>query len=139
MDIPIRLAPATVLLVEDEALVRLELAVWLEELGLIVLEACDADEAIALLNINPRIDVLLTDIKMPGAMDGIRLAHYLRHRWPPIKVIVLSALIDTLQADLPLDSLFVPKPYDHQKLWGALSYMTSGERPRTPLGAAPRA
>ena len=51
MDIPIRLAPATVLLVEDEALVRLELAVWLEELGLIVLEAGDADEAIALLNI----------------------------------------------------------------------------------------
>jgi CheY-like chemotaxis protein len=130
MDISSRLPAATILLVEDEALVRLELSNWLEELGLVVLEASDADEAIALLNINPQIDVLLTDIKMPGSMDGIRLAHHLRHRWPPVKIIVLSGLIDTLQADLPLSSLFVPKPYDPQKLWGALSYLTSGDPPR---------
>jgi CheY-like chemotaxis protein len=139
MDISSRLPAATILLVEDEVLVRLELANWLEELGLVVLEASDADEALSLLNINPQVDLLLTDIKMPGSMDGIGLGHHLRRRWPLIKIIVLSAMIDTPQADLPANSLFVPKPYDHQKLWGALSYLTSGDPPRTPHGSAARA
>ena len=50
-------------------------------MGLVVLSASDADEAIALLDTHPEIELLLTDITMPGSMDGVRLAHHVRHRW----------------------------------------------------------
>ena len=89
-----RLMPTTVLVVENEALVRLEVADRLARLGLLVLVASDADEAIVLLDAHPEIDVLFTDIRMPGSMDGVRLAHHVRNRWPPVRIIVASGMID---------------------------------------------
>ena len=121
----VRIHPVIVLVVEDEALVRLELAEWLEELGLIVLEASNADEAIALLNIHPQIDLLLTDIKMPGSMNGVRLANHLKERWPPVKIIFVSGMLETRQNELPANSFFIPKPYEPQRLWGAVAYLTA--------------
>jgi len=116
--------PITVLIVENEALVRLELIDRLTEMGMTALGASDADEAISLLDRHPEIEVLLTDIKMPnGSMDGVRLAHHVRERWPPVKIIVISGLLHTDPRDLPHDSLFLPKPCLPEELMDALAQM----------------
>ena len=126
----------TALIVEDEALIRFELADQLSEMGLRVLLAADADEAIALLDIHPEIELLVTDIKMPGSMDGIRLAHHTRLRWPPVKIIVLSGRGDIQPSELPRDSILLAKPYGHTALTEALSHMMYAGAPRgpSPLG-----
>jgi len=117
-----RLGRATVLVVEDDALVQLELADWLTELGIGVFTADNADEAIAILEAHPEIDRLLTDIRMPGSMDGLRLAHYVAGRWPPVQIIVLSGDLSTQLSALPPASLFVAKPYAPEALLRALSW-----------------
>lgn len=110
---PDHLKPATVLIVENEALVRLELVHSLSQTGLLVLEASDADEAIALLDAHPEIELMVTDIRMPGSIDGIRLAHHVRDRWPPLKIIVVSGSLETEQSELPTNSFFIAKPFHH--------------------------
>lgn len=67
-----------VLVVEDEALIRMGVADLIHELGLEILEAADADHAVALLESTPGITVLFTDIHMPGSMDGLRLSAVVR-------------------------------------------------------------
>jgi CheY-like chemotaxis protein len=119
------LKPMTILLVEDELLVQRDLMDWLNELGLTVLTAETADGAMKLLDRHPEIDVLLTDIEMPGSMDGIRLAHYVAERWPPIKIIVLSGRFHTQLSELPGNSLFIPKPYHPEALLTAISAAAS--------------
>src|ERR1700722_2388668 len=111
-----RLNPVTILIVENEALVCLEFAHWLEKMGSVVLLASDADEAITLLDAHREIQLMITDIKMPGSMDGIRLAHHVRDRWPPVKIIVVSGMADTRQSDLPKRSIFISKPFEPQAL-----------------------
>jgi CheY-like chemotaxis protein len=107
------------LIVETNGLVRLELNAWLEDAGFQVLSAPDADMAIALLDAHPQIALLVTNIKMPGSLDGIRLAHHVRERWPPVKIIVTSGIpMDVSQ--LPLGCLFLAKPYDPKTLGKAL-------------------
>ncbi len=124
-----RLNPATILVVENEALVRLELADRLARSGLIVLVASDADEAIALLDVHPEIEVLFTDVTMPGSMDGIRLAHHVRGRWPPVKIIVASGMIGGHLQVLPTGSLFLSKPYAPEALTIALAQLMTGDGP----------
>ena len=103
--------PTTVLVVESEAIVLRELAAQLRDIGLVVLEAVDADEALGLLDAHPEIRLLFTDIRMPGSMDGLRLAHHVRHRWPPVRIIVVSGELDTQSWQLPDNSVFLAKPY----------------------------
>lgn len=75
-------------------------------MGLTVLTANDADEAIQILDSHPEIELLLTETRIPGGcMDGVQLAHHVRARWPPLTIIVMSGLTDTELSDLPLDSL----------------------------------
>jgi two-component system, response regulator PdtaR len=131
-----RLNPATILVVEDDALVQLELADWLADLGLTVLTADNADQAIERLDSHPQIDLLLTDIRMPGTMDGIRLAHHVAERWPPVKIVVLSGLFRTPLCELPPNSLFVPKPYRPEELWRALAPKQSRTARQRGVGAA---
>ncbi len=127
-----RKKPPTILIVEDEAIVRLELVSRFEDLGMVVLAAADADEAIVLLDGHPDIELLLTDIKMPGSMDGIRLAHHVRDRWPPVKIIVLSGLRNTRATQLPVESTLLSKPYDPDVLEQAMARMLGGYVPPAP-------
>ncbi len=108
--------PAKILIVENEAIIRLELAAQLADMGLSVLVASDADEAIAILDANRDIGVLLTDLTMPGSMDGARLAHHVRNRWPPIKLVAMSGRLGTETGDLPVGSAFLAKPYSPETL-----------------------
>ncbi len=79
--------------------------------GLTIYEAQDADEAIRILENNTGIAVVFTDINMPGSMDGIRLAHSVRDRWPPIRFIVTSGQAKPKSSDLPSGTHFLSKPY----------------------------
>ncbi len=130
----LRYKPTTVLIVEDEAVLRLELESRLAEMGMIVLLAEGADDAIELFETHPEIRVLFTDIRMAGSMDGIRLAHEAFRRWPPIKIIVTSGLTAVDLASLPNDSIFLPKPYPPEDLAGALIQIIRGGAPHTTGG-----
>jgi two-component system, response regulator PdtaR len=105
-------AAGRVLVVEDEALVRLSAREGIEAAGFKVYEAYNADEAIRILGANPDIELIFTDVDMPGSMDGVKLAHYVRTRWPPVKIIVTSGLSHISADQLPKGSLFLNKPYD---------------------------
>ena len=80
-----------VLIVEDDQLLKMLTTDIVEEAGFVALSAENADEAVALLAARSDIAMLLTDINMPGSMDGLELAHMVRDRWPHIKIIVVSA------------------------------------------------
>jgi CheY-like chemotaxis protein len=105
-------AAGRVLVVEDEALVRLSAREEIEAAGSKVYEANNADEAIRLLEANSDIELVFTDVDMPGSMDGVKLAHYVRTRWPPVKIIVTSGYQHLTAEQLPKGSLFLSKPYD---------------------------
>jgi CheY-like chemotaxis protein len=112
-------ASMQVLVVEDESIIRLGITVTLGSAGYEVLEAANADEAIAILETNSNIRFVVTDIHMPGTMDGLRLAHYVREHWPPIHLIVVSA--DPEPSDLPKRAKFLRKPYGERVLLSALA------------------
>ena len=101
-----------VLIVEDEPLIRLGAVYQLEDAGFEVYEAGSADAAIALLEVHKEICLIFTDVDMPGSMDGLKLAHYVRGRWPPVKIIVTSGHVKVPEESLPSGALFMPKPYD---------------------------
>jgi CheY-like chemotaxis protein len=105
-----------VLVVEDEPLVRLNIVAELEDNGLLVLEAGNALEAIAVLGDNPVVDVIFTDVDMPGGMDGLALARIVKDRYPPIQVVVTSGHRLVTERDLPEEAIFVPKPYLSQQI-----------------------
>ena|SRR2546429_7950827 len=83
-------------------------------------EAVDADHAIAILEVRRDIRVVFTDIQLPGSMDGLKLAHAIRHRWPPVHIVATSAYNATLKDELPTGSVFLPKPYTEYKVIGTL-------------------
>ena len=102
----------TVLVVEDEFLVRMNIVDQLVDLGFDVFEASNADDAIGVLADNEAVQVMFTDVDMPGSMDGLRLAAAVRDRWPPIKIIVTSGHRSVAKSKLPESSRFFEKPYD---------------------------
>lgn len=105
--------PTTVLLVEDEALILSWVADTLTEYGFAVHEAVTADEALRYMDGGGPVDVLLTDIDLPGSMDGVELAACVRQRRPDVPVIYASGRYrpGDLGAQVPR-SVFVAKPYD---------------------------
>jgi two-component system, response regulator PdtaR len=104
-------SPPVVLIVEDDPLLRLFAVEVVEEAGFVALEAGNAEEAVALLESRPDISVLFTDVNMPGSMDGLKLAHAVRDRWPPIKILLVSGKARLRPSELPSNSRFVVKPY----------------------------
>jgi CheY-like chemotaxis protein len=115
--------PVAVLIVDDESLIRWDLVALVEEAGCMAYEAANADEAIRLLERHEEIRVVLTDINMPGSMDGLKLAHYVRGRWPPVKIIVTSGQMKLRREDLPADAAFIGKPYRPEHIRSALRAM----------------
>lgn len=100
-----------VLIVEDEPLLRMDAVDFIEEAGFEVVEAAHADEAIAILKSRDDIDVVFTDIEMPGSMDGIMLAHAVRRGWPPVVIVVASGRVVPTVGQLPNDVPYLKKPY----------------------------
>jgi CheY-like chemotaxis protein len=111
---------SVILIVEDETLIRWGAVKMVEDAGFEVLEAANADEAIQILESRSDIRVIFTDIHMPGSMDGLKLAHAVRYRWPPIKIIVTSGHGFPNEQALPEGGRFVPTPYNSIQLQDAL-------------------
>ena len=105
-----------VLFVEDEMLVRLFGAEVLEAAGFEVIEAANADEALRELESRGDVQVLFTDIHMPGSLDGLQLARHVHVRWPGIKLLIASGRVRPDPEEIPDDGRFVPKPYEPKRL-----------------------
>ena len=112
--------PVVVLIVEDEPLVLMNAVELVIEAGFEAISAKNADDAIIILERREDVRVIFTDINMPGSMDGLKLAHAVRKRWPPIDIIVTSALNLGSAQRLPERGLFFPKPYTDAQIAGAL-------------------
>lgn len=108
-----QMADCTVLVVEDEPLIRVDLVERLAQAGCTTIEAGSAVEAVAVLEEHREITVVFTDVQMPGKMDGIELARYVRERWPPTIVVVSSGkTVPRLPEDIPV----LEKPYNERML-----------------------
>ena len=105
-----RIVPV-ILVVEDEALVRLSAVGMLEDAGFRMIEAVNSDEALELLAADSDVQLLFTDVKMPGAIDGLALARQVHDRWPHIGIMVASAKQVRQPEELPAGSRFQQKPY----------------------------
>ena len=109
-----------ILVVEDEFLIRTDIASRLREEGFAVFEAGNADEAIEILEARTDIHLVFTDIDMPGSMDGLKLAAHVRDRWPPIKLIVTSGHLSLEESGLPQGGRFFRKPYELHHITSAI-------------------
>ena len=105
-------ARRSILVVDDEPLIRINLADFFEDEGFEVFEANSADAAILVLEEHPFIRIVLTDVQMPGSMDGVKLAHFVRQRFPPTLLVVASGATKVPAAQLPSHTMFVAKPFD---------------------------
>ena len=111
---------AVILVVEDEPLLNLNVSDALSSEGYEVIAVTNADDAIKALEFRNDIQTIFTDIDMPGSMDGVKLAAAVRHRWPPVNIIVTSGMKTPHRAELPANSLFIAKPYRIAEVLGAV-------------------
>ncbi|MDE1569348.1 response regulator [Aquabacter sp. P-9] len=101
--------PVTILIVEDEALVRLVLSEALRDAGMRVVEAATAEEAEAALRAGLQVDLVFTDVRMPGSYDGLELARRIKRERADLPILVTSGHLDA-ESVRPI-AVFVPKPY----------------------------
>lgn len=116
---------ATILVVEDEPLQRMITADLIADAGYEVVGAESADIAVTILSSRTDIRVVVTDIDMPGSMDGLKLAAAVRDRWPPIEIIVVSGGTRPDGVALPDRAVFYAKPYNHQSFLKTLKQMAA--------------
>jgi CheY-like chemotaxis protein len=116
---------AVVLIVEDEMLLRMRAVDMVEDAGYTSVEAVDADAAFAILESRSDIALLFTDIQMPGSMDGLKLAHAVHERWPPIKIILVSGQLRLANIDIPPNSRFFGKPLEANEIIAEMQDMIS--------------
>lgn len=114
----------SVLVVEDDFLLRMDAVDIVRNAGFEAVEAANADEAIAIIEADPNIHVVFTDVQMPGTMDGLKLARFIKDRWPPIKIVATSGRVKVSERDLPEGSVFVPKPYNPAQIIRTLRELT---------------
>ena len=117
-----------VLLVEDEHLIRMMVAEFLQDEGFEVTEAWDGDEAARLLDTVRGFDVLFTDVRMPGTLDGIDVAVHARRRYPMIPLLVVSGYAVQLAVRLGLldpAAAFLGKPYQLKEVRETLRRLTA--------------
>src|SRR5450432_1612461 len=122
MKVPGSMAPGhaaalrAVLVVEDEMMLRMRAVDIVEDAGFTAIEAVNADEALTILESRSDIELLFTDIQMPGSMDGLKLAHAVHERWPSIKIILVSGKLTLSEAEKPIHSRFFGKPLEVKQM-----------------------
>ena len=109
-----------ILVVEDEPLLNLDISDALSAKGYEVIAVTNADDAIKALEFRNDIHTIFTDINMPGSVDGLKLAAAVRHRWPPVNIIVTTGMKAPHHDELPANSIFIAKPYRHAEVLNAL-------------------
>jgi two-component sensor histidine kinase/CheY-like chemotaxis protein len=116
---------AKVLVVEDEMMLRMRAVDIVEDAGFTPIEAVNADDALAILEARSDIDLLFTDIQMPGTMDGLKLAHAVHARWPSIKIMLVSGQVTPTETEKPVNSRFYGKPLEVKRMIAELQEMLS--------------
>ena len=116
-------AKTTVLVVEDEMVLRMKAVDIVEDAGFTAVEAVNADEAMSILESRSDISLLFSDIQIPGSMDGLKLAHAVHDRWPSIKIILVSGQIKLSDVDKPANSRFFGKPLEVKQMIAELQEM----------------
>ncbi len=109
-----------VLVVEDHPLVLMTAVSMIEEAGLVAFAARDADEALAILSSEPDIGAMLTDLDMPGSMDGLALVLTVQQRWPHIRTLITSGGRAPDEPALAPTVAFYQKPYNPRLVIDAL-------------------
>jgi DNA-binding NtrC family response regulator len=105
------IAQRTILVVEDEILIRMSAVATLQDAGFSVLEAQNSAEALEILTRHPEVSIMVTDVRMPGLMDGLALVAQVRTDHPDIRSIVVSGHTSAMQASDAGAMGFLPKPY----------------------------
>lgn len=123
---PLIRSPIRVLVVEDETFTRIDAVEMLGEAGFDTVEAANADEAIQILERDPNIRLIFTDIDMPGSMNGLKLAAAVRERWPPVRIVATSGHFNVQAGDLPSDARFITKPYQPVQIVNAIRELLAG-------------
>lgn len=95
--------------------------------GYVALDVANADEAIRVLESRDDIDLVFTDVQMPGTMDGVKLSHYIRDRWPPVKLIIASGAAVLAESSLPQGSRFLSKPYHEHTITETMAHLLASE------------
>lgn len=111
----------TVLVVEDEGLIRMDALDALEGAGFNMLEASNADEALHILSSHDDIDVVFTDVNMPGSIDGLGLMRRISDERPEICMIVASGMERPAQSSLAPRTRFFAKPYVFDRIVEAIN------------------
>ena len=111
---------ATILVVEDDALINKAAVDAIREQGYLALSAANADEALLVIAAHWEIDVLFTDIKMPGSIDGLALAGVTRRDHPRIDIVIASGTLHPTGDEMPARATFLPKPYSPKQITDAL-------------------
>jgi two-component system, response regulator PdtaR len=109
-----------IMIVDDEPLIRAYACQIVEEAGYTAIEAANADQAMQLLA-DEGVAVVVTDVQMPGSMDGLQLARSVKATWPAIAVVVMSGRQLPLASDLPVGTCFLSKPFSEQRLVDVLA------------------
>jgi CheY-like chemotaxis protein len=123
MPLPRSLLLSTVLVVEDDAVLRACAAEVVANAGYTAVEAADADEAVAILESRSDVALVFTDIQMPGSMDGLGLARTVNDRWPAIKIILVSGRMEPSERERPVNSRFLRKPFATKEMIEGLQDM----------------
>ncbi len=115
---PLRPPAQTVLVVDDDVLIRLSISGYLRDNGFIVLEADGPGEAIAIFEAHVGIDIVFSDVQMPGEMDGFGLARWVRAHRPGARVILASGVVKTPEAAARCcdHDAYLEKPYHEQQV-----------------------
>lgn len=112
--------PITVLVVDDDALTLMTAVITVEEAGYTVLSAHDAEGAMQALRQHPQIVGLFTDIEMPGARNGLWLAHETRRLWPAVQILLASGTARPVTDEMPDGGQFLRKPYSPSQVVSSL-------------------
>jgi CheY-like chemotaxis protein len=115
------LPQATVLVVEDNALIMMASVQTVEDAGYLTLECSNSAAAIRLMETHSEISILFTDIEMPPGEDGLWLARSVRERWPLVTMVIASGRVCPLACDMPTEAIFLRKPYPEAALVDALA------------------
>lgn len=105
-----------VLIVEDDPIIREVGAAVLADAGYVVVEVGDASDALKVLESGRSIDLMVTDVHMPGALNGLELAHLVYHRWPAVGLLLCSGQCLPTAEQLPAGGRFLSKPYVENEL-----------------------
>jgi two-component system, response regulator PdtaR len=117
---PAKMEKPVLLVIENEVLILMNIVHVAEDSGFDVLDAATAVEAIKVLESRSDVRAVITTVRMPGSMNGLRFARTVRDRWPSIQLFVTSGIDVSSHPDFPNNGRFIQKPYENEQIRAAL-------------------